>query len=175
MKSSKENFIEYRERLRNALETKAPFNTHNSSIMHATEIIANGFLVSRKQVRLLSYYLDPALYGADYVKDAMRKFLKKQDTKLNILVEQDISQNHPIMALCREFKDRVIIKRVPDKLVATYSHNFMTMDNWGYRFEYNRKKLVATASFNEKSQIEVLKMLKNWFDSLDKLVEERLN
>lgn len=173
-----ENFIVYKARLEKALKDGKPFNTHNSSIKHATEIIANGFLVSREKIRLLSYKLDLELYGTEQVHKAVRQFLERDGTQLHVLIETDIDTNHPIISLCNEFENKTIIRRVPDDL-QTYRHNFMTMDDWGYRFEYDREELVATASFYEESQESVRGALRDWFDitfdAMKSLGSERLN
>lgn len=166
-----ENLITYTERMENALVPKKAFHTYNRDILHALEIIVAGFRHAQKEVNLLSCKLDPKLYGTPRLQAATRSFLEKEGTKLLILVETKIDLDHPMLTLCNEFRDKVEINTVPDKWKAIYKFNFMLVDDFGYRFEYDRENYAALASFYEDDQEEMRSDLKNFFQILEKHAE----
>ena len=161
-----ENLIDYAKRVDNALREKTPFSTYNRDIMHATEIVAGGFKYAQNEVCLLSHKLDKRLYGTQRIEKLVEDFLSKKNGRLNIIVETDVDSDHPIIRLCRKYPENTTIKRIPDDWQEIYSYNFMTIDDFGYRFEADRKKLSAIVSFNEDEEKETLESIKSCFEFL---------
>ena len=161
------NIATYSSELRSALEKKESFSTYNRDILHAAEIIILGLLFAEKTIYLLSSKLDSRLYGDPRLHKALKKFLGKEGTKFCVLVEQDLPVDHPIVPYIQDFPGRVSIKRVPQEFVKYYKFNFMVVDNFGYRFEYDREEHIAVASFHEEEEKEFCKELKNFFSSLE--------
>lgn len=168
---SASQFSDYKKRLITALEKKEKFVTQNHDNMHAVEIIIAGFTHAKREINLLSHKLDQQVYGNDRVIDAMEGFLKRDDAKLNIIVETRLPTNHPIYNLKENFGTKISLKKIPDEWVEKYAFNYMLMDNFGYRFEYDREEFKARASFNNDEQKETLGVLKKSFQSLDSLSE----
>ena len=166
-----ENLITYTERMEDALVGKKAFHTYNRDILHAMEIIVAGFRHAQKEVNLLSNKLEPKLYDTLRLKEAARSFLKKEGTELRILVETKIDSDHLMMTLLDEFRDKIKINTVPDKWKKIYNFNFMVVDDFGFRFEYDREKYAAIASFYEDDQKEMRSDLKNFFQILEKHAE----
>ena len=161
----------YSSQLQRALEKKESFSTYNRDILHAAEIIILGFRFAEKTIYLLSNELDSRLYGDSRLHEALKKFLGKEDTRLHILVERDLPSDHPIIIHTQDFRGRVTLGRVPQKYTENYSFNFMVVDDFGYRFEYNRNEHTAVASFHEEKEKEFCEKLKKFFLSLETVSE----
>lgn len=157
----------YSRKLQKALQNKKPFSTYNKDLLHAAEIIIYGFSYAEKEIYLLSNRLVPELYGDPRLHTALHNFLSRDNTELHILVEQTLSSDHPIVGVIRPFKDKIKLGRIPQESVEAYDFNFMLLDDFGYRFEYDRNGYSAIASFYEDDQKETCKMLKEFFLSLE--------
>ena len=93
-----------------------------------------------------------------------RRFLSKRDGRLNIIIEKEIDSSHPLLSMCTRYPNNTTVGKIPDKLwQGHYSYNFMTIDNFGYRFEPDRNKLSAIVSFNEPEEKQTLETMKRWF------------
>lgn len=149
-----ESLRAYEERLVSSLRSEAPFKTYNKDITHAAVITRVLLQHARHKVRLLSNKLDSALYGTESVKDHIVGFLRKDGTSLHILVEADLSKDHPVRRLVADgscTRERLKIKRVPPALTEKYSFNYLVADEFGYRFENDRREYAAFASFYERA------------------------
>ena len=172
MSNSTKNLIEYAALVDSAFKEKKEFSTYNRDIFHATEVVAGGFRYAKQEINLLSNELDKRLYGSSYITKLVENFLAKQNGKLNILVETDIDLNHPMIQVCKKFPENAVIKRVPDDWQEYYAYNFMTIDDFGYRFEADREELSAIVSLNEADQEETRKNMKRSFEILSRNSEE---
>ena len=162
-----ENLNTYADRLESALKSQGPFQTYNRDILHAAEIIVACFRHAERKVCLLSNKLDRNLYGDERLLDAIRLFLKKDGTEFHILVETEIDARHPIRMLADEgYAPKMTIRVVPPKLKEKYPFNFMTVDDFGYRFEYNREVYEAIASFHEEKGKKMVNSLKGIFSTI---------
>lgn len=163
MRAFPENIFMYKHRLDKALLEKRPYSTYNRDIIHATIIVAGGFKHAKKEVNLLSHELDNKIYGLPNVVKLVEDFLSQRDGKLNIITEKKIGSDHPLINLCDKYPNAVV-KKIPDEWwQKMYSYNFMTIDDFGYRFEADRAKPSAVASFYEKEEKDTLEGLKDWF------------
>ena len=142
MTSFSESLAQYTKRLNKAFRGKSKLRTYNQDAMHTIEVIVGGFNYTKKRINLLSNELDPDIYGLPRALniEAVGKFLERENTELNILVEKTIALNQ-ILKLRERFGNKITIKRVPDDWQEKYSFNFMTMDDFGYRYEYDRGSL----------------------------------
>ena len=157
----------YSQNLQNALQNKEPFSTYNKDLLHAAEIVISGFSYAEKEIYLLSNRLAPELYGDPRLHTALRNFLSKDNAELRILVEQTLTSDHPIIEVIRSFESKIKLGQISQESVETYDFNFMLLDNFGYRFEYDRNGYSAIASFYEDDQKEICEMLKGFFLSLE--------
>lgn len=169
-----ENIFAYKQRVNKALAKKRPFSTYNRDIMHATEIVAGGFKYAEYEVNLLSHELDKRIYGLPHIVKLAADFLSKRNGKLNIIIEQDVEADHPLISLREEYPNNIVVRKIPDEWWKKfYSYNFMTIDSFGYRFEPNRKELSAIVSFNEEEEKETLENLKQWFNFWSKHIDNK--
>ena len=93
--------------------------------------------------------------------------MKNPNSQLNILVETKISNEHPMRKLKEKFVNQIRISVVPNEFVRTYEFNFMIVDDFGFRFESDRKSHAAIASFYDNDQRKMIGTLKEIFLSLD--------
>ncbi len=70
--------------------------------------------------------------------------------KLEILVERDIEDSHPLLELVRQYKDTSSIGRIPEERVQTYGYNFLVIDDRGFRFERDRQQPNAYVAFRDQ-------------------------
>ena len=124
-----------------------------------------GFQYATEEISLLSQKLDPAVYAGSALLNAVKDFLKRQDTKLRILVESDIPDGHPLLEACSG-NPLAEVRKVPVETVALYDCNFMTVDNFGYRYEANRDQYFASVSFYEDGNNISIDHLKQLFGLL---------
>ena len=156
-----------------ALRHKEQFVNYNKDIQHATVVICTAMHHAESRVRLLSNRLDPVLYGGQWFLMEAEAFLGQEDASLDILVETDMAQDHPLRGLLKQHKDKVSVGRVPDN-EQTYGYNFMLVDGMGYRFERDRDKHEALVAFHadvNESFRAVVSILDKMFDSLSAAAE----
>ncbi len=163
-----DNLNTYIKRLESALSNEEAYSTYNRDMFHAAVVVVAGIRHAKNEICLLSNQLNPALYGGHGLLNVARSFLQNEKAKLRVLVETDISQDHPMMDLCHEFPQKVSISRVPDELQEKYDFNFLLIDDIGYRFEHDRKKYKAIASFYKPDRKENIDAMKRHFNKLEK-------
>lgn len=163
----------YSERIDKKLEDKQPFSAFNRDISHATAITRAAFRHASSKVRLLSHQLDSALYNTSLLDGEVANFLKKGGA-LHILVETDIPSKHPIWSFMEknDYGSKVKIKKVPRQLMAVYGFNYLVVDSFGFRFEEDRGKCVAVASFHEDRSKAIISNLTKIFDALEERSSE---
>ena len=127
----------------------------NNNIQHATILIEQIFRHATHTVKLLSVSLDAALYNQTNVLDAMRDFLKKETTRLEIVTEKEIcsKSNAALLGILDKYKAQVGCKIAEPWLSKQYKYNFLTSDDSTYRFEGDKNKHEATAEFHNKSHV----------------------
>ncbi|SMM99513.1 hypothetical protein SPONN_646 [uncultured Candidatus Thioglobus sp.] len=142
----------------------------NNDIYHATILIEQMFKHATQKVKLLSVSLDSRLYSQKNVLDAMRGFLQKQYTSLDIVTEQEIcpESNVALLKILDKFKTKISAKIAEPWLSEQYEYNFLVADESTYRFEGDKNKHEATVEFHNK---EYTLKLNNVFDKIYKLAQ----
>lgn len=157
--------LAYTNQLEDALKQQKTYSVYNKDLSHAFAIVKTVFLYARVHVRLLSHKLDPSLYGDPDLITSVSTFLEK-GAKLDILIEKEISSEHPMLMLHNKYHDRLAIAVVASDWVSQYKFNFMVVDDFGYRFEHDRSNHMAIASFYDPRRKEMITSLKYVFDHL---------
>ena len=157
----------YARELDRALKKGEEFANYNKDLVHATIVICTAFRHAKKQIRLLSHELDPALYAGPWFMDEIRGFLGRKGT-VDVLVESNVRHTHPLLQLAKENPDQISVKRVPESLAKEYPFNFMVVDKIGYRLEQDREEPAAVFVFNSKDAVHVKNtgILSKWFDDV---------
>ncbi len=130
----------------------------NNDIRHATILIEQMFKHATRTVKLLSVSLNAALYNQTNVLNAMRVFLAKENTRLEIVTEKEIcsENNKELLNILNECKDKVGRNVAQPWLSNQYKYNFLVSDNSTYRFEGDKNKHEATAEFHNKKRASKL-------------------
>ena len=165
----------YARELDKALKKGAKFANYNKDIQHATIVICTAFHHAKDRVRLLSHELDSVLYAGSWFKREVKGFLERGG-KLEILLESEVYQDHPLMEMAARQPKKIDVRRVSNELQAQYPFNFMVVDNIGYRFEHDRAEPAAVFAFNSDDEIHTGNMdtLRTWFDRVFKESEQAL-
>lgn len=142
---------EYAKRLDIALAEGLDFSTFNRDMMHARIVVCTALEHAGDTVLLLSNKLDPDLYAGAWFKESARGFVDRGG-RLDVLVESEIGDDHPLRHLEKEAADQVMINRIPDTVVGSYGFNFMVVDDNGYRFEEDRNEHKALVVFNRRTE-----------------------
>ena len=135
-----------------ALRRGSEFARFNRDMNHATIIVCTAMSHAKANVWLLSHRLDPVLYGGQWFREAAEGFLGRRSGRIHIVVESELADEHPMVALAHKYPGKVTIKRVPDDLLERYRYNFMVVDDSGYRFEHDRDKYEALVVFHDSDQ-----------------------
>ena len=153
----------YARKMDRALNKGESFFEYNLDIWHASIVVCLAMQYATRHVLILSNELDAKLYGSDWFLEEARRFIGKGGTSLDILVESELPDDHPIWDIVSAGEGRVTIKLVPKSMQEQYKYNFLVADSNGYRFERDRQYPKAIVSFNDnesdlnKGVVEALK------------------
>ena len=160
---------DYARALDSALKWKRAYSAYNRDMVHAKIVVTAAFRGAREKIRLLSHRLDRDLYASQSFIYEANDFVGRRGGQVDILVESDVPEDHPLQVLARQHPRRVTISRVPDETVERYGFNFMIIDEIGYRFEGDREHHKALVVVHDrKSDLfnDNMEMLDNIYSSL---------
>lgn len=140
----------------------------NNNIEHATILIEQMFIHGVEKISLLSTSLDSRLYAKENVISAIKEFLSKDNTTLNIVTEESIcpQKNHELLVVFKQFENKVNCKKSEKWLSDQYNYNFLIADDATYRFEEDKKNHEASAGFHDTVIVEKLTRI---FNNINKL------
>lgn len=167
-----ETLNDYLRRLHTALEKKRPYVTYNRDKAHASLVVSAGFRHAEDKIRILSHELDPDVYEGRSLLKSVKYFLDRADTRLNILVEKAVREDHEVFQIGKQYNEKVTIKKVPCQLQERYECNFMLIDSFGYRFEPDRNKPNAMVAFHDDDHRHMIETLERLFGLLDSRGEQ---
>ena len=161
---------EYKKSVRYYADEQKDYLFHNKGDEHAKIIFENIFRTATKQIRIAAYNLwNSAVVNTPEYLGALKSYLDKPDTKLQILLIEEPSINdvlsessYNIYRMLYEHpayqSGRVEIKcgegksfKKDDKTI-----HFCTADGRMYRFESNPEQRSATCNFNDPNQTAIL-------------------
>lgn len=143
--------ITYREQVAKVMGGTQKDVVFNGTLEHACIVVEQAFIAAKSHIRILTDKLDCDCYGREGVRHAMRTFLGKPGTKLDILIENaDAASSIYARAFTKEAAElagaRVYVAHVPETLSRTYSFNFLIVDDVAFRFEEDRRVPVAAVA-----------------------------
>ncbi|MBC5764144.1 hypothetical protein [Ramlibacter albus] len=148
----------YRALVRRLAEKRDPEIISNSSIDHATVLVAEMLRRGQGEAHIFSGALNPALYSTPEVIGAMTSFLTAADSCVKIIVQEKEKAipNWEIflsrMTVEPEMLDRIDI-RVGNDFVVSQPFHFTTVGSDFFRFEPDREKHEAFASFGRPGDV----------------------
>ncbi|MGA3305348.1 MAG: hypothetical protein ABSC26_04990 [Stellaceae bacterium] len=172
-------FDQYRDEVREAILLRDGEALINGSIEHAGIITQEALINAQDSVRILSYRLDPDCYADEAVLNAADYFLANPSHHLKILIEAGLWNDgnydwtrHPLIHKLHQSltqqNPNFEIRLVPKALAEKYAYNFLVLDDYGYRYEEDRKRPTAVARFLpiDDPKKEPVVNLTNIFDSI---------
>ena len=145
----------YRAKIEALADRRKGDPVYNDSIEHAVIILQNIFSHANRSVKILTGELNKDAYGRRTIVDEVKRFVDDDSHTLQILFEhEDLTEeeslhDHPLLRAVAD-NDRVHLRHVPKNLQRSYGFHFVLMDSDGYRFEPDKGKFGAVASFGDE-------------------------
>lgn len=165
---------QYRERVREAILQRTGEMFLNADIDHAGVIVQEAFNGARSAIKILSSRLDPSCYAQGSLVKSARIFMADPEHSTSILVKSPLFDpegnfdwaQHPLVSALHDNK-KFEMRSVPLDWIKRYRFNFLIMDDYGFRFEEDRGRAAAVASFSPaESDKKQAKNLTSIFDRL---------
>lgn len=132
------------------------FVFNNDGEENAKIVFKNIFKTASKQIQIVDRNLNNDLTNSDEYISNLSCFLEKQDTKLDVLLEEafNSTDNNKIHNLLKRFSNKIVVKKIPTgrffKNSETGNHlHFCVADDKMYRIEYDIENRKAECNFND--------------------------
>jgi hypothetical protein len=133
----------------------------NSSIEHASVLIGEMFQRGSGEAQIFTGSLNPALYAREEIVSAIGSYLSNSTSHLRILI-QDVAEGVPNADIFIEkVKERLgesVLPRIEVKIADNFAkdqpYHFTTVGTAAFRFEPDRNKHEAFASFGRPETVE---------------------
>lgn len=158
---SRMSLSQYREKVKRLARERSSQAIFNSTIDHAAIIIESMIETTREEICILSGSLNPRVYGRDEIVSQAQFFLANTDRKMRILVEDfDVTnfRENPFIEEIVNSKN-VEIRITSRDTAASLDFHFLVSDGGAYRFEEDKSKASAIASFNDPDGAANLKKI----------------
>lgn len=159
------NMEEYVERVTRAATERKGEPIFNGSVDHARVIAATMFKNAKSSVAIFAGDLDARVYGPDDVLDEAEFFLSRSENSVRVILEEadtHLLLKHPFF---KRFSGHhnLIVKQLDKDIKDVVPFHLMVADNDCYRFEQDKSKVAAVASWGD---VEGGTNLLSIFDSL---------
>lgn len=152
----------------NLFEKKENKSFDNGEYAHALWGMYKLFEMAEQSINIFSGKLKEQVKGVDFYANAdflkmVEKFLKKQNTSLNIISEEVLNNSHSFVKLSESFPKKISIKRLK-KEKYDFDNHFIVADNKAYRYELeegNEEKVKAEFNFNDEKSAGTLTRIFN--------------
>lgn len=138
---------EYAEKIDRLIREKTGEAVPNSSIDHASILLERMFDNAQSSVRIFSGSLNKLAYGRPEILAAAERFLWDESHHLDIVVEDDIDEDHPFADILA--RSNVQVSKLPPESSDVIKFHFSLMDDCGYRYEGDKNKPGAIAAFGQ--------------------------
>ena len=155
-----EELIKYNEAVEFNAQQKNNFYFKNDGDAKALIVFKNIYNTANKDIQLVAKNLDNDLTTSKEYLDAIKKFLTRRDTTLDILLSDEVNLNNNLFILLKEYKSKICIKTTNGKTFKGESGNiihFCVADEHAYRMEYDIIHRKAEVNFNDEKICSKLK------------------
>ena len=143
----------------------------NSGNPHALVVFENIFKYATDNIIIVAKNLNNSVTNDSRYIDAIKSFLLKKNTRLEILVSEDARNESLLFVELKKYSDKITIKNSNGKFFKNGKGeeiHFCIADNSIYRLETNIKDRKASCNFNDVDYCLKLKTLfNNAFNSSD--------
>jgi hypothetical protein len=153
----------YKLAIENLANKRESFNFTNSGAEHACVVMSNIFRTADTNVYLFAKNLNGMVSKGDYLTQ-LDNYLKKDNSKIDILLEENPSENSQAIEVLKKSKNQNIKISIANKeLLSSRSkdkiYHFTIADNRMFRFETDTENYTAVCDFNDPTSFKVLKNL----------------
>jgi len=123
----------------------------NGSEEHAAIIIERMFATAKKDMKIMTRRLDPAIYAGEEVLAQMESFASDPSTSTKIIVEDIPVESLSVHGMYGYHKalPNVEIRRLRADIADQLKFNFSVMDSEKYRFEADKTAVNATVRVDD--------------------------
>lgn len=124
----------------------------NRSEAHAAIVVEYLFKSAKREINILTQRLHVPVYGGGALIEAAKLFLSNPGAQLRIISEEDIPDDHPLIAgLLKADLGKQVSRRVmnPTAAKATPFH-FAVADGSCFRFEPDKRLMAAIVKFGDE-------------------------
>lgn len=147
--------------VRHLAETHDAEIISNSSIEHASVLIGEMFQRGSGEAQIFTGSLNPALYAREEIVSAIGTYLSNSASQLRILI-QDATEGESNASIFKEkVKDSLgesVLSRIEVKTAGSFGkdqpYHFTTVGDTAFRFEPDRNKHEAFASFGRPDTVK---------------------
>lgn len=158
---------EYRTFIDKLASEKSGDMINNSSGEHASVLAEVMFKYANKSLNIFTGSLYKDTYGKSEVIEQACNFVKTKGGVVRIVFQDPPGKisneeiiNHPLISsirrCCNNLDEQLFVHRIQSELAEEIPFHFLTMDDSAFRFEPDRSKPVAFASFNKQAVCEQL-------------------
>ncbi|QWR78677.1 hypothetical protein [Candidatus Magnetomonas plexicatena] len=150
---------EYKALIDACAKEKRDHAIENGHSKHAAYLLTKFFETAITKVNIYSGALSNEVFGDSDLQATALDFIGRENTKLTIVVETDVREDEPINKFV-EFLSKSDKKNIDIRLFNISEkkgiNHFAVMDESGYRFEIDEKKMKAIANFGDKKMTDKL-------------------
>ena len=167
--SKAELLLEYQSRIDQKARGNSSDLISNGTTEHAKILITTIFGKATRKIEIFTGFLNPEVYDDQRLIDSALRFLKKENTKMDVIVQED---DHTLIsnALVNATKEKenFTIKEAGVKDKKEKCH-FIVADGKSFRYEPDREKSTGIGCFYNT---EVGNILTEYFSKLFKRAKE---
>lgn len=134
----------------------------NQGDAHALVVFVNIFNYSKEHILIAANNLNNDVTNDSKYIDAIKSFLNRKKTKLDILVTELSTSNNRLFEVLKEYPSQVVIRNTEGKTFTNDKGedvHFCVADNHMYRLETNIIQRKASCNFNDTHYCTKLKNL----------------
>ncbi len=142
----------YREDVMRAALRRDGHPIYNGSLEHAEVLVEQLFASANSQVSVFTGKLNPRVFASRRVLEKVGEFLGKAGCKVRILIDDPDAVDWLDHGFVRHFRqsDDLTFKRLDEDVSSKINFHFIVADDDCYRFESDKHKPEAIASFGDK-------------------------
>jgi len=144
---------QYREFVERVASERSGELIFNRSESHAAIVVEYLFRTATCEINILTQRLYTPVYSAPELFDAAKDFLSKPTARLNIISEEEIQDDHPLIKglLDAGFGQKVSRRMMTPEAVASTPFDFAVADGACFRFEPDKKSMAALVKFGDET------------------------
>ncbi len=151
-----EFLLEYQQRIDQKARENSSELISNGTIEHARILIASIFSVANKKIEIFTGFLNPIIYNDKKIIDSAFNFLKKQNTKIEVVVQEN-DHSLGLNEFVNEAKNnKQFVLKEANEIDKNEQYHFIVADSKSFRYEPDKAKNIGIGCFNKPAFAEKL-------------------